>query len=250
VGAGAPLKSLVREGVRGACAHEAVVRSLPMGSKPDTIQPSISLRDVSRRRGETQVLDRVSFEHDGPGVIGLVGRNGAGKTSLLRVIAQLLCPDSGDIAVCGQAFEDGENAAARRLVGFAPHEPLLRRSRSLRDNLLLSARLAGIGSGAATVTDRELERWQLGRFAKRNIEGLSRGELQRVALAQADIAQPPVLLLDEPTTGLDAEGMELLDGAIERWRTDRLVIVSSHDRDWIDATASWTLNLDEVSACV
>jgi ABC-type multidrug transport system ATPase subunit len=211
---------------------------------PGTTRPSISLNGISRRRGETQVLDKIDLEHDGPGVIGLVGRNGAGKTSLLRVVAQLLCPDEGTVTICGHIV-DVDNARARALVGFAPHEPFLRKGRSLRANLELSARLASVVGNPAQVADAQLQRWDLASLAERDVDVLSRGELQRAALAQADLGSPPILLLDEPTTGLDYDGMRLLSSAIKRWHETRLTIVSSHDREWIDSVSSWVFDLDE-----
>ncbi len=207
--------------------------------------PSLSLRRVVRSFGDARVLAGVTLERDMPGVIGLLGANGAGKTTLLRVIAQLAQPDAGQVAVCGRVIEHADDPVARRLVGWAPHEPLAWRDDSVERNLRYAARLSGLDRRrAAMVAAAALEMWGLRDWADAPVRRLSRGWAQRYSLARADLLGPPVLLLDEPTTGLDATARGVLEDALDAWRRERIVVVASHERTWLTERCDQLLDLD------
>ena len=203
------------------------------------------MRDVVRSFGPARVLDGVTLERDAPGIVGLLGANGAGKTTLLRVIAQLCEPEGGTVEVCGRRVERADEPEARRLVGWAPHEPLAWRADSVERNLRYVARLAGLGSRRAiAVADAAIELWGLAERRTTPVRQLSRGWAQRYSLARADLLGPPVLLLDEPTTGLDGDARRLLEDALAAWRAERIVVVASHERDWLAERADQLLDLD------
>ncbi|MCW2922080.1 MAG: transporter ATP-binding protein [Thermoleophilia bacterium] len=207
--------------------------------------PSLVVRRVVRSFGEARVLDGVTLERSQPGVIGLLGANGSGKTTLLRVIAQLAQPDAGEVHVCGRVIEHADDPLARRLVGWAPHEPLAWRDDSVERNLRYAARLSGLDRRRArAVADAAVELWGLRDVAGAPVRRLSRGWAQRYSLARADLLGPPVLLLDEPTTGLDAVARGVLEDALEAWRRERIVVVASHEREWLAARSDQLLDLD------
>lgn len=218
--------------------------------QPGAAPASLVLEGVGRSHGTRTVLHDVCLARGEPGVVGVAGPNGCGKTSLLRVVAQLATASSGRVVVCGRSIERADDRAARRLVGFAPHEPLAWGSLSVRDNLDYALRLCG-GLRAHQRRGRvvlAIAEWGLEEVAAQAARTLSRGWLQRYSLARADLLHPPVLLLDEPTVSLDDAGRLLLDDALERWRLTRVVVVSSHDREWLDAMADEVLELGAAGA--
>lgn len=199
---------------------------------------------ITRSFAGRLVLDEVSLQRAEPGLVGLLGPNGSGKTTLLRIIAQLTQPDSGTLEVAGRRVEHGDDAAARRLVGWVPHTPLAWRTETIEWNLRYAARLAGASrTDARSRADDAIERWDLHSARAELVATRSRGWQQRYALARADLFAPPILLLDEPTTGLDEAARELLETALATWRRDRITIVASHERAWLATRSDQLLDL-------
>jgi heme ABC exporter ATP-binding subunit CcmA len=163
---------------------------------------------IHRAYGAARVLRGVDLRL-GPGeALAMVGPNGAGKTTLLRVLAGLVRPARGDVRVLGRRLHRGD-PDARRPIGFLSHQSLLYDDLTVRENVVLAARLFGLPdpSGAARRVLTELE---LDARADDRPRSLSRGLLQRAALARALVHGPRLLLLDEPFTALDAPGAERL----------------------------------------
>lgn len=161
----------------------------------------------------------------GPGLTLLEGANGSGKTTLLRVLGTMLTPTSGavDYEPLG-----GDLVEVRRAIGWVSHEPLAYGDLSGRANVVLAAELLGLDPAEAW--SRVEARFELGRFAERPVRTMSRGQRQRVALARALVHGPALLLLDEPTTGLDRVGVgRLLDVVAEEAARGAIVVVVTHE---------------------
>lgn len=162
------------------------------------------------------VLDRVDLDVRAGEVVALMGPNGAGKSTLLRALAWLSPPSSGHVAI-GEARVPAASPEARRQMGVLLHHTFLYESLTGLENLVLHARLHGV-----TDPRREAEQWlervELTLFAHEPSRTYSRGMQQRLAIARALIHRPKVLLLDEPYTGLDLDGEELLSALVRQFR--------------------------------
>jgi len=188
----------------------------------------IEARELVRRYANLVALDRVSLTV-GPGEsVALFGPNGAGKSTLLRILATLLRPSAGELALFGAASARGR-AQARRRIGFLSHQSFLYPDLTPAQNLSFYARLYRIDDAPARVAAL-LDAVGVVGWATRPLRTLSRGLEQRCAVARALLHEPDLILLDEPFTGLDADGVAMLlgmlHGAVERGCT---VILSTHD---------------------
>jgi heme exporter protein A len=189
-----------------------------------TADLALELRGLGRRYGERPALQDVTLELEHGATLVVFGPNGAGKTTLLRVLAGLLRPHAGDVRVLGARLPD-EGWRARGRVGLLTHEPLLYRELSARENLRFHARLHGIGPERV---DEALEAVRLRVRADDPIAELSRGMVQRAAVARAVLHDPALLLLDEPLANLDPAAAEVLEPLIGR-SSGRTRVVTSHD---------------------
>jgi ABC-2 type transport system ATP-binding protein len=169
-------------------------------------QPAIVAEGLSKRFGQVRALDGIDLEQPAGTVLGMLGPNGAGKTTTVRILATLLSPDGGRARVAGLDVVE-QAAAVRRLIGlsgqYAAVDPYL----TGRENLQMIGRLYGLSRRAARRRAGELlERFDLAQAADRTARTYSGGMRRRLDVAASLVAQPPVLFLDEPTTGLDPHG--------------------------------------------
>ena len=192
--------------------------------------PAISLSGLGRDYGERPALGEVEVDLPAGETLAVLGPNGSGKTTLLRVLAGLLRPSRGEAIVLGCSLP-GEVWRLRGRVGYLAHEPLLYRDLSSRENLLLAARLHGIGRERAEDRVAELlDGVGLADRADDLVAELSAGMAQRVAACRAVMHEPELLLLDEPDAHLDADARELV-GALVGPGKGRTRVIVSHDRD-------------------
>jgi heme exporter protein A len=189
-------------------------------------EPLLEAQGLERRYGERAALADVSFSLQAGQTLGLFGPNGAGKTTLLRILATLLRPHGGKVQVLGAALPS-EAWKVRGRVGYIGHDPLLYRELSGRENLVFHARLHRV---AEPRVDELIAAVGMQRRARDPVRELSRGMVQRLSAARALLHDPPLLLLDEPYSGLDPAARQLLDPLIGR-ASGRTRVLVSHDID-------------------
>jgi heme exporter protein A len=167
---------------------------------------ALEVEGLARHYGEREALGGVSLTLETGRTLVVFGPNGAGKTTLLRILATLLRPHAGSVRVLGASIPD-ESWAIRGRVGLLGHEPLLYRELSPEQNLSYHARLHGIGHERV---EEVLDAVAISARAGEAVRNLSRGMVQRVAVARAVLHEPDLLLLDEPYANLDPAALELV----------------------------------------
>jgi heme exporter protein A len=192
--------------------------------------PALELDGLARHYGEREALSGVSLSLAPGQTLVVFGPNGAGKTTLLRVLATLLRPHAGRVRVLGSSLPD-EAWAVRGRVGLLGHEPLLYRELTAAENLRFHARLHGVGEQRVREV---LDAVAMGARAREPLRTLSRGMVQRVAVARAVLHEPQLLLLDEPHSNLDPAAIELVAPLIGAGDADarggqRTRVICSHD---------------------
>jgi ABC-2 type transport system ATP-binding protein len=185
----------------------------------------IVVEKLSRRFGAVQAIDGISFEVAAGEIFGLLGPNGAGKTTTLECVLGLTLPDAGRIEICGM---DAQQRQAREKVGAVLQATGLQDKITPREALALFAAFYPSATGSNIL----LERFGLTEKADAAFESLSGGQKQRLALALAFVCNPQVLLLDEPTTGLDPQIRREVQNHIRALKAEgRAVLLSTHDMD-------------------
>jgi ABC-2 type transport system ATP-binding protein len=192
----------------------------------------LELVDLSRRYGDTVALDGLSFTVEPGQLFGFVGPNGAGKTTAMRIVLGVLEPDRGEVRWQGREVD----AANRRRFGYMPEERGLYPKMRVREQIVYMARLHGHGEAEATAAaDRWIERLGLTERAGARTEELSLGNQQRVQLAAALVHDPEVLVLDEPFSGLDPVGVDVMSRVLQELASGGVpVVFSSHQLDLVE----------------
>jgi ABC-2 type transport system ATP-binding protein len=207
---------------------------------------AISLRGVGRTFGATRALADVDLDLQ-PGVIGLLGPNGAGKTTLLRLLATALPPSQGEVRVLGRDPEvPAERTEIRRRLGYLPQEVGFPRGFTAFAFLDYIALLKEWSQPAARHAEvrRVLDQVGLSSAAAKRIRAMSGGQRRRVALAQALLGSPPVLILDEPTTGVDPEQRVTLRTVLAEIARTSIVVLSTHQTEDVAALCERVIVLD------
>ena len=200
---------------------------------------SIELRGVTKTYGAVRALLAVNALFRGGEITAVLGPNGSGKSSLLSIAAGLAAPTSGEVIRVGLGDRPAEH---RRNVGWLGHEAHAYGDLSGRENLELAAKLYGLGIEAV---ESSVERFQLAAFAGRPLRTYSRGQRQRLALAKALLHRPKLLLLDEPTTGLDESAVGDLAQTIEMERQNgAAVVLVTHEAAFAERVRAKTLRLE------
>jgi len=175
----------------------------------------------------------VSFRAERGEIYGLIGANGSGKSTLVRMISTLLTPDSGSIHVFGLDVRENE-LEVRRLLNRVSPDPSFFRNMSALENLLFFARIYGLSGGEIRERSEEiLARLDMGGRLREPMSHLSRGQQQKVAVARAFLTSPVLLLLDEPTTGLDPASKLEVQRFVRRVRDehDATILLTTHDME-------------------
>ena len=203
---------------------------------PVSTRPVVELVGLTRRFGDFTAVDQVSFAVAHGEAFGLIGANGAGKSTIIRILTTLLPPSAGTVLVAGfdVVRQPGE---VRRRIGYVPQLLSADGALTAWENLLLSARLYGIPPREVRARiDQALAAMELTAFAHRLVQGFSGGMIRRLEVAQSMLHRPAVLFMDEPTVGLDPVARRaVLDHVAElRRRLGTTLVVTSHYMEEID----------------
>jgi ABC-2 type transport system ATP-binding protein len=192
------------------------------------LNPVVVVSNLGKRYGARQAVDDVSFDVQPNEVMGLLGPNGSGKSTILRVLTGYLKPTSGTASVAGFDVV-GQGLEARAQLGYVPEDVPLYTHMRVREFLEFMGRVRGVSAaGLARAVERAIERLSLQKVRDLLIAKLSRGYRQRVAIAQALLGEPKLLILDEPTNGLDPRQIIEVRELVRDLSRELSVLVTSH----------------------
>lgn len=198
------------------------------------METRLEIRDLSKNFGKKQALNRVSLQIE-QGMFGLLGPNGAGKTTLMKVITTLTKKSSGEVTLCGIPVE--QCAKVRKIIGYLPQEFSMYGNMKAYEALDYLAVLSGMSKKERALKVPEmLEKVNLGDQHKTKVKAMSGGMKRRLGIAQAIIHDPKVIVVDEPTAGLDPEERVRFRNLLCEIAKDRIVILSTHIVGDIEAT--------------
>lgn len=204
----------------------------------------LSIKNLTKSFGRTQALSGLSFEVPEHSVCALVGANGAGKTTTFALIGNFLKADSGSITLAGEDLSEyRRNGGA---IGLLPQDMQFYESRTVQRQLMLFAELTGYsGNEAREEVRRVLRLVALEDRAASKVHELSRGMMVRLAVAQAFVGQPPLVLLDEPMAGLDPKMRRLFRESIDAIRGECTIIISSHELMELQSICDYVCIIDK-----
>ena len=185
----------------------------------------LEVKGIHKSFGDKEVLHGVSFQVEGGKALGLLGRNGAGKTTTIRILMDVFHANSGEILLDGARF-----VPSRHQIGYLPEERGLYPKRTVIDQMVYLANLRGMKPREAKESAKKwLARLEIAEYETKKLETLSKGNQQKVQLAQTLICNPDIIILDEPFSGLDPVNSQILKDVVrEQISMGRLVIFSSH----------------------
>ncbi len=191
----------------------------------------LEVKNLRKSFGDTEILHGISFEVESGKALGLLGRNGAGKTTTIRVLMDVFRPNSGEVLMDGRKFVPKEYK-----IGYLPEERGLYPQKKVLDQMVYLASLRGMGTKEAKKSGQDwLERLGIGEYAGRKLETLSKGNQQKVQLAQTLICDPDIIILDEPFSGLDPVNAQILKEVVkDQIALGKLVIFSSHQMGYVE----------------
>ena len=188
----------------------------------------ISVKNISKTFGNIKALDSISFEIASGEVVGLLGPNGAGKTTTMRILTSLITPDSGNVAVKGKNIFP-HNEEVKKLIGYLPEDTPLYTNLTVKEFLTYCAKLKGVPAKEIKKSiDESMSKCKIEDVKNRIIATLSKGYRQRVGLAQALLNNPEILILDEPTVGLDPNQVVQVRSLLKELSRERTIILSTH----------------------
>jgi len=204
---------------------------------------SISIKKVTKIYGEQKALDQVSFEIGQGEIVGFLGPNGAGKSTMMKIITCYLPPTKGKVKVCGYDIID-QSIEVKKNVGYLPEHNPLYLDMYVKEYLQFIASIYKLDNRKQRISNM-IEKVGLGREQHKLIGALSKGYRQRVGIAQALIHDPKVLIMDEPTTGLDPNQLEEIRGLIKNIGKEKTVMLSTHIMQEVEAICSRVIIIDK-----
>jgi ABC-2 type transport system ATP-binding protein len=209
-------------------------RAVDSASQPALIE----IEGLTKRFGSFTAVDDVSFTVHRGEVLGFLGPNGAGKSTTMRMLAGFMIPTAGTARILGHDVQT-DSVAARRVLGFLPEGAPTYPEMSVASFLRFCARIRGFsGSELDDRIDHALALTTLQGVRLQPVETLSKGFKRRVGLAQALLHDPPVLVLDEPTDGLDPNQKHEVRGLIDRMAAQKAIVISTHILEEVEAVCS------------
>jgi len=204
----------------------------------------IEVEQVTKCYGETVAVDHLSFRVEKGEILGLLGPNGAGKTTTMRILTGYLAADAGEISLDGLRLPD-QSLEIRRHIGYLPENNPLYPDMGVVEYLSFIAAMRGLPKAIRkNRIDHVIAMTGLEKMAHKNIGELSKGYCQRVGLAQAIVHDPQILILDEPTVGLDPNQIVEIRSLIQRFGKEKTIILSSHILPEVEATCSRVIILN------
>jgi len=198
---------------------------------------ALTAQHLTRHFADRVAVDDVSFELEAGQIFALLGPNGAGKTTTLRMLAGLIAPTSGSVRIGGEAMTPQAAPKLRERLGFLTESPGLWDNLTVRDNLMVYAQLYGMHDADKAVSEA-LTLFEIADRSNDRTARLSKGLKQRVALARAIVHRPRIVLLDEPTAGLDPESARDVRELIVAMRSEgRAVLLCTHNLDEVERVA-------------
>ena len=191
----------------------------------------LEMKDLRKSFGDKEILHGISFSIESGKALGLLGRNGAGKTTTIRILMDVFRADSGTVTVDGRPFHP-----KKFRIGYLPEERGLYPKKGVQEQLIYLAQLRGSShADAKEQSMRWLKRLGVEEYAQRKLETLSKGNQQKVQLAQTLVCDPDLVILDEPFSGLDPVNSQILKDVIqEQIEAGKLVIFSSHQMSYVE----------------
>ncbi len=191
----------------------------------------LEVRNLKKVFGENEVLHGISFTVESGSALGLLGRNGAGKTTTIRILMDVFKGNDGTILLDGKPFSPRQHQ-----IGYLPEERGLYPKKTVSEQLIYMGMLRGLTARQAKEKMKKwLERMGVAEYENRKLETLSKGNQQKVQLAQTLICDPEIIILDEPFSGLDPVNSQILKDVIkEQIQEGRLVIFSSHQMSYVE----------------
>ncbi|MCW3473861.1 ABC transporter ATP-binding protein [Rhodovastum sp. RN2-1] len=203
-----------------------------------TESPLIEIAGLTKRFGAFTAVDDVSFKVARGEVLGFLGPNGAGKSTTMRMLAGFMTPTAGRASICGHDVQ-ADAVAARKMLGFLPEGAPTYPEMTVLSFLKFVARIRGYSGGElADRVDHAIGLTTLAGVRMQPVETLSKGFKRRVGLAQALLHDPPVLVLDEPTDGLDPNQKHEVRTLIARMAPSKAIVISTHILEEVDAVCS------------
>lgn len=205
----------------------------------------IEVSQLSKNYGERKAIQDLNFKIEKGEVVGFLGPNGAGKSTTMKIITGFMAPSAGQAKVCG--FDVFENPIeVKKRIGYLPETPPLYAEMLVQDYLQYVAELKQVPKmQIKSLVNRSLEKTQLGAVRSRLIKNLSKGFKQRVGIAQALVSDPEVLVLDEPTVGLDPKQVSEIRDLIKELQGEHTIILSTHILPEVQATCSKVIIIHE-----
>ena len=205
----------------------------------------IEVIEISRNFGRFQAVSNVSFQVQKSEVLGFLGPNGAGKSTTMKMLTGYLQPSSGDALICGHSVTK-QSLKARAKIGYLPESAPSYGEMQVEEFLRFAGKVRGLtGEKLNSQIEKVLEDTSLQTVRKQLIETLSKGYRQRTCLAQSLLHDPPVLLLDEPTDGLDPNQKYEVRKLISQLKEDRTILVSTHILEEVEAICTRAIILSE-----